>query len=703
MTEHQPQVSSWLAFSSGRLEIRSGKVDIGQRISTALIEIVHEELTVPRHQIQIAPVRTGFSPNEGMTAGSTSVEQGGSALRRAAVTLKRRVIDRAAERTGSSPEEWSLEGGVLHGPGQNRPIAFLEAAEGLDLGFAVDPDLPPPVPRARPPAPPMHGMQDIASGAYQFLQDIELPGMLHARVIRPPHARARLLAIRKPVIEDLADRGIATVQDGSFLAVAGPHEWQVMNAAVRLAAACSWDASKGFPEDDVDSMLHPAAAERLLVKDGVPLPGEEIPPRGSEPDHEARYLRPFTMHASLAPSAALALRNGDGMSITAHSQGIHQLRDCIAECLGLETDSVEVTYAPGSGCYGHNGADDAALEAAVIASALPGAPILLKWSREDEHCWEPYGPPQAVEMAAWLGTDGKIEKMSIEAIGGTHLGRPRPNLGPAGQARFISNRFREPPAIPAAPVANRNWQGGVHRNLDPCYAIPDLRLVKNLVADLPHRTSALRCLGASVNTFAIESFMDELAAATGQAPLSFRRRHLEDWRAIELIDRLEEAMLKAGSRDSAGSGVAYGQYKNQMARVAVGVFLSVSDDARIQLERAIIVADAGRIVDLHGLEAQMEGGFLQAASWALHEEVSWDRDGITSRDWDSYPVLRFDNVPVISTIAVDRPEREPSGAGEAACGPALAAIANAVFDATGIRMRRLPMTADAIRRSALVT
>ena len=397
----------------------------------------------------------------------------------------------------------------------------------------------------------------------------------------------------------------------------------------------------------------------------------------------------------------MARWNGERLEVTTHTQGIYALRESIAESLGLAPDQVELTYAPGSGCYGHNGADDAAFEAALVAMALPDRPILLKWSREDEHCWEPFGPPQAVELAAWTDGKGRILRFSAEAISGTYRGRPRAEPKRAGPANLLANRFRRDSILSDPPKPNMGRQGGMHRNPHPAYAIPETRLVKNLVVDLPHRTSALRCLGASVNVFAIESFMEEIAHAEGLDSFALRRAHLEDPRAVALLDNLEDAVRELLSPGTmAGRGFAYAQYKNAMARVAVCVDLTVSDGAALRLDRALLVADAGRVIDLHGLKSQIEGGLPQGASWALHEEVAWDRDGILTRDWQSYPVLRFGNVPVMEVIVLDHPDARSVGAGEAASGPAVAAIANALFDATGLRLRRLPFTSDTIGRAA---
>ena len=371
----------------------------------------------------------------------------------------------------------------------------------------------------------------------------------------------------------------------------------------------------------------------------------------------------------------------------------------------MPPDRIEITHAAGSGCYGHNGADDAAFEAALIARAVPGTPILLKWTRQEEHAWEPYAPAMVIDVAARLDQTGRqVTAWWQAAYSDTHRGRPRPGLNRAGPARLLANRLRAKPTPPYVPEPNMGVHAGLHRNLDPIYTFPDRRLVKHLVHDLPLRTSAMRCLGGAANIFAIESFMDELALEAGSDPLAFRRAHLTDDRAHAVLDALEgQALWAAGPPPGAGRGLAYAQYKNAMARVAVCVDLDVTDRAEIRLLRAVIAADAGRIVDPDGLSAQLEGGFLQAASWTLCEEVSFDREGIRSTDWETYPVLRFDNVPEIQVVLIDAPKSKPLGAGEAACGPAIAAIANAVCNATGLRLRQLPFTASAIRAKAFAT
>lgn len=697
-----PLVADWITAQNGRLLLHTGKVDIGQRITTALIQIAHEELTIPWHLIDVAPVRTGHAPDEGITSGSNSIEQSGFALRCAAITLRERVIIKAVAQHGGDASDWHLNAGVLSLNGTNHRIDLLDLIPKLELDTPVQHD-PKPAPRTQNtlPRPEMRGLKDLVQGAFLYVHDLDRPGMLHARVIRPPHAKATLKEIEVKTLKTLKKKGFSIIRDGSFLALAGPKEWPVIQAATKLSCACEWDLGTGLPETNVFDKLCPTNAQQFLVVDGTPT-FEQIPEDVLDPDLSARFERPYQMHGSLAPSAALAKWTGEKLELHSHSQGIYPLRDSIADSVGLSLEQVEITHVHGAGCYGHSGADDAAFEACLIAMALPNTPVLLKWSREDEHAWEPFAPAMAVDLAAQV-VDGRIKAYSAQVFSDTHRGRPRPGPNRTGPARLLANHFRAAPIGPIEAVPNLGNHAGMHRNLEPAYAFPETRLVKNLVTRLPHRTSAMRCLGAAANIFALESFMDELSRHQSVSPFVFRRAHLEDPRALAVLAELERLVHeRPGMAAGRGRGIAYAQYKNKMTRVGISVELEVNDRAQIRLLDTLIVADAGRVVDADGLIAQLEGGFLQAASWALYEQVIWDRDGIQSRDWDSYPVIRFDNVPNIEVTLLDHPESASVGAGEASPGPAIAAIANAVFDATSIRMRRMPFTPEAIMRTAAI-
>jgi len=695
-----PLIANWITSHEDRLVLHTGKVNIGQRISTALVQIVHEELTIPLDRIDIAPVRTAYAPDEGMTSGSNSVEQSGHALRCAAATLRDRLIEYAVLHHGGDKAEWQPISGILHLSGTNHRLDMIELTPDIAPDTLVAPDHPP-MARLKDalPQPNMRGIGEMVRGTFQFIQDLDYPDMMHARIIRPPHARAALRGVKIETKKSLKQAGFSIIRDGSFLALAGHKEWPVTKAAAKLSASCDWDLKGGLPETNVFDTLCAANAQRFLVVNGTPT-NVDIPEPNPAPDHAARYERPYQMHGSLAPSAALAHWTNDTLTLYSHSQGIYPLRASIADSLNLDLEQVEITHVPSSGCYGHTGADDAAFEACLIAIALPNTPVLLKWTREDEHVWEPYASAMAVDLSANV-LDGKITDYSSDVFSDTHRGRPRAGPNRAGPSKLLANHYRADPIGPIPAVANLGNHAGIHRNLDPVYDFPNTRLVKNLVTSLPHRSSAMRCLGAAANIFALESFMDELAGEHSINPIDFRKNHLDDPRALAVLSELQtQANNHPKLPEGHGRGIAYAQYKNRMTRVGVWVELAVNDRAEIQLVNGHIVADAGRIVDADGLTAQLEGGFLQAASWALYEQVTWDRDGIQTGDWDSYPVIRFDNIPKIKVTLLDQPDAPSVGAGEASPGPTLAAIANAIFDATSLRMRRMPFTPEALMQVA---
>jgi len=392
------------------------------------------------------------------------------------------------------------------------------------------------------------------------------------------------------------------------------------------------------------------------------------------------------------------------LMVWTHGQGVYPLRAALAQVLGMRKEDIHTLHVDGAGCYGHNGADDAALDAALLARAVPGRPVSLKWTRWDEHAWEPYGPAAVIQMQASLDEGGEIVDWNHDVWGYAHSSRPHAG-GDASDLLAAWHLTR--PFVPSPLRPSRGHQAGVHRNADPPYAFPNLttrrpRIVKHFVPDSPLRVSALRGLGSYANVFAVESFMDELARAAGADPLEFRLRHLAD--ALHPAYARAQAVLraaadKAGPRvDGWGRGMAFAQYKNRQAYVAVVVDLSVDRvSGQIDLERAVVAADVGQIVHPDGLSNQMAGAFIQSASWTLREQVTYDAHGITSVDWSSYPIARIPDAPQIETVLLNRPGQPYLGIGEGAMGPAPAAIANAVYDAAGIRLRRIPFTPQRVK------
>ena len=706
-----PALDDWLAIGAdGRITVRSGKVDIGQRISTAVALIAAEELDVDMSRIDVMRAETGIAPDEGITSGSNSMEETGHASRLVAATARRHLLLLAAKALDVDVSTLEVNDGLIRSRETNRSITYWELLGDQRFDIEIDPNVeikPPSDYRlvGKPVIP--RGMEDIVTGQACFVQDMKMEGMVHARVVRPPHYHARLSNFDEAVCGRLSDSGIAVVHDGSFLAVTGSDEYAAIKAAERIAAAAEWDMGGGLESRDIFERLTSDERISLPVVDGKPVkqPVPELgdPPAGATATLRARYERPYHMHGSIGPSAAMALFEDGRLTVWTHSQGIYILRDSMAAALNMDLEAVHLIHTPGSGCYGHNGADDVALDAALVARATPGTPVLLKWSREDEHAWEPYGPAMVMELCASLNAAGDVVAWSHETFSDTHVSRPRPGPDKIGAARLLASRHVQdalelPPAQPSMGV-----HSGIHRNLDPVYSFPERRLVKNLVRGMPLRTSALRTLGAYANIFAIESFMDELADAAGADPVEFRLRHLSDDRSKAVLEAAAKALgpIDAELPPGRGRGIAYARYKNAKTYTAVGVELEVTDAAEVRLHRAVIAADSGHAVDPDGLSVQLEGGFLQAASWTLYEAVQFDRDGITSRDWDDYPILRFDNIPEVETIVMQRPGEPFLGAGEAAPGPTAGAIANAIRNATGLRLRRVPFTPDAIRAAAM--
>ena len=704
-----PRVEDWITVRpDGFVEVRTGKVEIGQRITTAVTLVAARELGVPFDRVVMEPARTGRSPDEGYTSGSNSMEQSGHAVRLAAATARHELVARAARRLGVDAATLETGEGLVRSRETNRTLRFGELVEGAPLSLPVDPEA---VPRSgaggvarSPRIEPLH-LRGLVTGTLRFVHDLRPEGALHARVVRPPHYHAALAGLAEGIEDGL--EGARLVRDGSLLAVAAEDEHRAVRAAARVAAAAQWSSTEKLDERPIRDQLLENRRESFPVRDCRPRdePVPALPPQAPR-TVRAVYERPYQMHGSLAPSAALARFDGGRLTVWTHSQGVYPLRASIAETLGLAPESIDVEHAQGAGCYGHNGADDAALEAALVARAIAGRPVLLKWSREDEHAWEPYGPAMRMELAARLDDAGDVRWWSHETLSDTHVVRARPGATGPQADRFLAPRYLAEPVPEPARAPNLTANGGIHRNATPPYAFPATRIVKHLVHDLPLRVSALRTLGAYANVFAAESFMDELAHAAGADPLDYRRRHLVDARTRAVLDAAAERLgwtarrAGTGPRDGSGRGIAVARYKNAKSYCAVAVETRVGDDAVVHLLRAVIAADAGEIVDPDGLAAQLEGGFVQAASWTLLEAVAWDRDGITSRDWESYPILRFDAIPEVETVLLDRPGEPFLGAGEASCGPAGAAIANAVFDATGIRARRLPLTPEHLREAA---
>ncbi len=707
-----PCVGQWLAFDTdGNVVVRTGKVEIGQGIGAALALIVAEELDLDLARVRLQPVTTANSPDEGYTSGSNSMQHSGTALRLAAATLRKHMLLVACSRLTAGIDDLELLDGHVRARTSNRTVQFAALVSADDMAsLAIDAT-------ASTKASAMHDrigmsvstanpaldLEGLVTGERVFIQDLSPDGMVHARVVRPAHYHARLAEGALAALPDIDN--VEIICDGSFVAVVSPDEYTAVRARERVFNALAWRNVAELDDTDLATQLLSNPRESLPVVAGVPqlepVPAP-IQPQATETMLTASYSRPYHMHASIGPSAALAHYADRHLRVWTHTQGIFPVRASIARALHMALSDVTLEHVQGAGCYGHNGSDDAAFEAALLARAKPGTPVMLKWSREDEHAWEPYGSCMAMQLSATIDKAGELCGWGHETYSDTHIARPRLAEGTSGEARLVATQWLEEPLAPPIVAPSLGSHNGLHRNAEPYYAFPNTRIVKHLVRKLPLRVSALRTLGAFANVFALESFVDEVCAHTQSDPVQFRRRYLNDPRAISVLDGAADTLgFRARARpDGCGHGIAFARYKNAKAYAAVGVELDVDDAAKINLRRVVIVADAGQVIDREGIQAQLEGGALQAASWLLYEQVTFSRNGITSRDWDSYPILRFGDVPQLETVVINRPDAPYLGVGEASCGPTAGAIANAVFDATGLRVRRMPFSPDELRRIA---
>ena len=695
-----PNLDSWIRIDpTETITVFSGKVEYGQGLKTALSQIAADELDVDQKRIQMVMGDSERSPNEGMTVGSMSLQTSGNAIRQAAAEARYVLLQIALEEleahpqdiiikdgqiinsaTGVATDYWRLFGGKPFNH-QIKGIAQPKAADayGLVGTNATRVDLLPKV-----------------TGTLPYVQDLQLADMVHARIVRPPTYQSRLLAVDTAVVQQMPGV-LKLVQDGSFLGVIAEREEEAINGMEKLAAVATWE-HKPLPaaQDALYAELEAQIDESYLVVDGTatddPIPPIKTPEQAVT-TIQATYKKPYHMHATIGPSSALAYMQEDKLTIWGHSQGAYPPRDNIAKVLGMSPERIHFIHVEGSGCYGHNGSDDAALDAALLAAAFPNRPILLKWTRANEHQWEPYSPATVSKMEASLDAQGNVLDWNHDLYSPPHLGRARADEVTSGLlgAWYLARPMPKPPLRPGM------WKnGGSHRNADPLYPFKQKRIVKHVQLQPPVRVSSFRGLGAFANIFAIESFMDELAVAANIDPVAFRLQNLKDKRAIAVI---EAAATKgnwgAPMPQNWGRGIAFAQYKNSAAYCAVVVEVHVDVQRKaIDLKLATIVGEAGQTVNPDGLSNQLEGGFIQAASMSLKEQVQYEPDGILSADWETYPIAAFHEIPQLQTVILNRPGMPFLGGGEASIGPTPAAIANAVFDATGRRLRTIPFQAE---------
>ncbi len=689
----------------GCVSVFMSKVEVGQGLKVAIAQIAAEELDVDFSRVRIVRADTAVSADASYTAGSNSIQTVGEWVRRAAASARCYMMGEVADTWGVGVDALHVENGWIVERGGARKIGYGELMGGRTFNRALIDDVHCKDPSAyRIVGSDVRGTDMVAkvTGGGGFIQDLDLPGMVHGRVVRPPGPRHALIDVDCAALEQLPGV-LAVVRDGSFLGVVAEREEQAMAASAAARDRAVWKRGDPLPPSEaLYERLRHGEGNALRVIDGTPVEGvvdEPCVPPDAVETLRACYRRPFHLHASLGPSAALAEWRGGNVLVWSHTQGVFPLRGALAQVLGVDVDAVRVQHVEGSGCYGHNGADDVALDAALLARAVPGRPVRVQWTREDEHAWEACGSAMLLEMQASLDAEGRVVDWNHDVWSYTHSGRPR---AAEGTSNLLAAWHLQKPLPRPTPRPGGGSHGGIHRNADPLYAFARRRVVKHFVRDNPLRVSALRGLGAYGNVFAIESFMDELALAAECDPLDFRLRHLDDERACAVLKAAAEkagwkrGVQRGGSEDGRGMGLGFAQYKNEKCYAAVVAQVQVID-GDIRLERLVVAADAGQIVNPDGMANQLEGGVVQAASWTLCEQVRYGAWGVESRDWDAYPILRFDRAPQVDTVLINRPDQPSKGCGEATQGPTPAAIANAVYAACGARLRDMPFTADSVR------
>jgi nicotinate dehydrogenase subunit B len=685
------QIDAWLAVTrDNRVTVLSGRVELGTGVQTALAQIAAEELDVPLDRVSMVMGDTQRTPDEGYTAGSKTIQVGGVSVRQAAAQARQVLLGLAATRLGIPAERLSVKDGIVSTVGDpSNQVSYGDLIGDQHFNHTVDKNV-----RTKPPdqytivgqSSARFDLPNKIAGKPSYVQDQRVPNMLHGRVVRPSGIGATLQNIDERSVDNLPGM-VKVVRNGNFVGVVTQQEWQAIQAAGQLMV--EWQLTDSLP-DQADlyavwraaktqdtSVVNDGDVDRVLSAGGRTL--------------QATYQTPFQCHGSIGPSCAIADVRADQATIWSSTQGVFPLRGAVAQLIGMNPEQVHVIYVEGAGCYGHNGADDAAGDAALLSKAVH-QPVRVQWMRQDEHGWEPKGPAMLMEVRGALDDQGNVAAWDYGVWTPTHSTRPG---GMA--ANLLAGTLVDPPP-PAADNANI----GGDRNSKTNYTFANNRVTAHWLIS-PLRPSALRSLGGGPNTFANESFMDELAAAAGADPVAFRMRHLSDDRARAVI---QAAADKSGwqarpspdsSQPSAGTasgrGVAFSRYENTEAYTAVVAEVDVDrTSGQVRLQRLVVAQDAGLIINPDGITNQLEGNMLQAASRALKEEVTFDRTHVTSLDWATYPILTFPEIPQVDVVLINHPDQPAYGAGEPSTLPVAPAIANAIFDATGGRVRTVPFT-----------
>jgi CO/xanthine dehydrogenase Mo-binding subunit len=691
------EVDSYLSIdSSGAATIYSGKVDLGTGVRTALAQIAADELDVPLKAITIVQGDTALTPDQGATWGSLTIQNGGMQIRQAAAAARRALVEQAALLLRAKPEELRVSDGAVKAP-SGESATYGALIGGKSFSITLDPKKP--VPTKDPkdfalvgkPVPRLD-IPGKTTGGFIYMQDFRLPDMLQGRVVRPPALGAKLESVNEASVKNIPGV-VKIVREGDFLGIVATSEWAAISAAKALDA--SWSKWDGLPEQG--KLFEHVRATKIVTDDVTGHVGDTgaalAAPGAARLD--ATYDFAIHTHGSIGPSCAVASLKDGKLTSWSASQATHNLRKQLAKMFGLPLDDVRCIYLEGAGCYGRNGHEDAAADAALLAKSV-GKPVRVQWSRADEHGWDPKGPPTLIDLRAAMTESGDVTAWESEFFipQQTAMGF----LVPLVAAKLSGMPFDDHIA-----------PGNIFQNSNIPYKFAAVKTTCHRLETTPFRPSWIRSPGRMQNTFANECFIDELAALAKADPIAFRLKYLDpaDTRGIEALNRAA-ALARWDSRPSpregrsgdvlVGRGVAYCKYELVRTYVAAVAEVEVAPaTGAIRVTKFFIAHDCGQIINPDGLKNQIDGNIIQTVSRTLKEEVKFDRSMVTSLDWESYPILTFPEIPEIAYDLIDRPGERPWGAGEPAAAVVPSAISNAVFDATGIRVRSVPFTPDKVK------
>jgi CO/xanthine dehydrogenase Mo-binding subunit len=683
------EVDGFLSIdANGMVTVYSGKVDLGTGVRTALTQIAAEELCVPTDRVKVIQGDTQLTPDQGVTYGSLSIQVGGMQIRQAAATAREALLADASGILGVPRSELVVKDGTAVPKSGGNGIAYATLVGDREFSLKVDPKAPLKDPKDYTIVGKSMARLDIPDkvmGRFTYMQDFALPGMLHARIVRPQAVKAKLQSFDDRACQALPGY-VATVRRGDFLAVVSKTEWGAIRAARAMQA--KWSDWQGLPDS---AKLWDYVRNAKVAKDedfqkvgdsaaAMAAPGLRT--------LSATYDFAIHTHGSIGPSCAVAQYKDGKLTSWSASQQTHLLRKQMANMLGMKPEDVRCVYLEGSGCYGRNGHEDAAADAALIAREL-GKPVRVQWMREDEHGWDPKGPPTLLDYKGALDAQGNLVAWESRAF---MPNRPKDIAVTLVAAEHAGLPHEDP------------HPGNIHQGLAVSYGFPNIRASARWLAETPFRASWIRTPGRMQNTFGNESFLDEMAAAAGIDPLEMRLRNLKDPRGIECLERLRKLANwtprgKPAPRGDVVTGRGLSYIKYELVRTYVGIVADVEVNRRtgkVRVTKCYVAHDCGQIINPDGLRNQIDGNVVQTVSRTLVEELKFDRSRVTSLDWATYPILRFPDVPEMAYDLIDRPNEKPWGAGEPTAAVVPSAIANAIYDATGARLRSVPFTPDKV-------